>query len=167
MSAKILYVSPEEADSYVSGREEAVFWNALSASEKINAIGRAGDVLDSCMIWNGAPVSAGQTLRWPRKGVSDADGIPVSESEIPQAVKNAVCEQAFYISDPELKKLRRMNRSGIKNASLGGLSVSVNGNFAEQAISRAALNCVLMFGHLRSDCSDNCIRTSCGTLNRG
>lgn len=168
MTSKILYVSPEEADSYAAGREEAAFWNRLSAEEKVSVLGRAGELLDSCMIWNGVPVSAGQALRWPRKGVADADGLPVSEAEIPSAVKNAVCEQAFFLSDPDVKKLRRLNRSGIRNASLGGLSVSVNSGAGEQTVSREALNRVLMFGRLRSDCADTGgVRSFCGTLFRG
>ena len=111
MSSKLLYASPEEADGRAAGREDAAFWSAFSQEEKISFLIRAGEMLDACMVWNGVPAVAGQELRWPRKGVLDADGMPLSETVIPEAVKHAVCEQAFFLSDPAVRKQRRFRRN--------------------------------------------------------
>lgn len=168
MSSKLLYVSPDEADALSEGRDDAAFWKTLAGEEKFSLLCRAGELLDACMIWNGIPAKPGQSLRWPRRGVTDADGVPVSDSVIPDAVKRAVCEQAFWLGDPERKKFRRLNRSGIRSASLGGLSVSMNGENAGETVAREALNCVRMFGRLRSDCSESSGgRSCCGSLMRG
>lgn len=168
MASKLLYVSPDEADAFAAGRSDAAFWKQLAGEEKLSLLCRAGELLDACMIWNGVPSKSGQTLRWPRRGVTDADGAPVSDAEIPGAVKRAVCEQAFWLGDPERKTFRRLNRSGIRSASLGGLSVSMNGGTAGETVAREALDCVRMFGRLRSDCSESGGgRFCCGSLLRG
>lgn len=168
MSSKLLYASPEEADSCAAGREDAAFWNTLSREEKISALSRAGELLDSCMIWNGRPAVPGQELRWPRKGVVDADGEAVPETTIPDAVKHAVCEQAFHLADPELQKLRRFRRTGIKSAAMGGLSLSIGSESTDRKISPDALDWVRAFGRLRSDCAETGSGGSvCGVLRRG
>ena len=168
MSSKLLYASPEEADSRAAGREDVAFWSAFSQEEKISFLIRAGEMLDSCMVWNCVPSVAGQELRWPRRGVLDADGMPLSETVIPEAVKHAVCEQAFFLSDPEVRNLRRFRRTGIKSAAMGGLSLSVNAENSGEKIATEALDCIRMFGHLRSDCSETKQGgTVCGTLLRG
>ena len=142
MSSKLLYASPEEADGRAAGREDAAFWSAFSQEEKISFLIRAGEMLDACMVWNGVPAVAGQELRWPRKGV--------------------------LLSDPEVRKLRRFRRTGIKSAAMGGLSLSVNAESSGEKIATEALDCIRMFGHLRSDCSETKQGgTVCGTLLRG
>lgn len=164
MSSKLLYVSPEEADSFAAGREETLFWFDLSEPEKISALTRAGELLDARIIWKGTPAKPDQTLRWPRCGVFDADGLPVSETTIPDVVKHAVCEQALAMSDPQRKKFRKLGRSGVKSASMGGLSVSVGSGESEFGIAKEALEWISAFGRLRSGGTGGSV---CGAILRG
>ena len=164
MSSKLLYVSPEEADSFAAGREETLFWFDLSEPEKISALTRAGELLDARIIWKGTPAKPDQTLRWPRCGVFDADGLPVSETAIPDVVKHAVCEQALAMSDPQRKKFRKLGRSGVKSASMGGLSVSVGSGESEFGIAKEALEWISAFGRLRSGGTGGSV---CGAILRG
>lgn len=164
MSSKLLYVSPEEADSFAAGREETLFWFDLSEPEKISALTRAGELLDARIIWKGTPARPDQTLRWPRCGVFDADGLPVSETAIPDVVKHAVCEQALAMSDPQRKKFRKLGRSGVKSASMGGLSVSVGSGESEFGIAKEALEWISAFGRLRSGGTGGSV---CGAILRG
>ncbi len=164
MSSKLLYVSPEEADSFAAGREETLFWFDLSEPEKISALTRAGELLDARIIWKGTPAKPDQTLRWPRCGVFDADGLPVSETAIPDVVKHAVCEQAFAMYDPQRKKFRKLGRSGVKSASMGGLSVSVGSGESEFGIAKEALEWISAFGRLRSGGTGGSV---CGAILRG
>ena len=164
MSSKQLYVSPEEADSYATGREETLFWFDLADPEKLSVLSRAGELLDARIIWKGTPAKPDQTLRWPRSGIFDADGLPVSETAIPAAVKHAVCEQAFAMCDPQRKKFRKLRLSGVKSASMGGLSVSVGSGESESGIAKEALEWIRAFGRLRSGETGGSV---CGAILRG
>ena len=164
MSSKLLYVSPEEADSYATGREETLFWFDLADPEKLSVLSRAGELLDARIIWKGTPAKPDQTLRWPRSGIFDADGLPVSETAIPDAVKHAVCEQAFAMCDPQRKKFRKLRLSGVKSASMGGLSVSVGSGESESGIAKVALEWIRAFGRLRSGGTGGSV---CGAILRG
>ncbi|HBJ96517.1 MAG TPA: hypothetical protein DDZ11_08895, partial [Lentisphaeria bacterium] len=110
------------------------------------------------------PAKPDQTLRWPRCGVFDADGLPVSETAIPDVVKHAVCEQAFAMYDPQRKKFRKLGRSGVKSASMGGLSVSVGSGESEFGIAKEALEWISAFGRLRSGGTGGSV---CGAILRG
>lgn len=164
MSSKLLYVSPEEADSYATGREETLFWFDLADPEKLSVLSRAGELLDARIIWKGTPAKPNQTLRWPRSGIFNADGLPVSETAIPDAVKHAVCEQAFAMCDPQRKKFRKLRLSGVKSASMGGLSISVGSGESESGIAKEALEWIRAFGRLRSGGTGGSV---CGAILRG
>ena len=137
-----------------------VLINDLSDNDKVFA----GELLDARIIWKGTPAKPDQTLRWPRSGIFDADGLPVSETAIPDAVKHAVCEQAFAMCDPQRKKFRKLRLSGVKSASMGGLSVSVGSGESESGIAKEALEWIRAFGRLRSGGTGGSV---CGAILRG
>ena len=167
MTYPILYVSPEEADAYLSDRGTA--WSALGNPEKLHAIGRAGQMLDDLFRWKGEPVSPEQTLRWPRRNAVDAEGNLLSETVIPEAIKRAVCEQAFYLIDPLRKISRRIGKSGVKSITLGSISMSVDsGKEEEPLLSPLAVNAANGLGSLRSgSAGSNRSAAASGNLLRG
>lgn len=167
MTSPILYVSPDEADSYLADRGSA--WTSLGTQEKIHAISRAGQMLDDLFRWKGEPVSPVQTLRWPRRNAVDPDGNLLSETVIPDAVKRAVCEQAFYLIDPQREISRKIGKTGVRNISLGSISMSVDsGAGSDIPLAPLAVIAVNGLGSLRPGITDlNRSVTSSGTLFRG
>lgn len=151
MASPVLYVSPDEAYAYFSGRGEGS-WSSLPADQKLNALDRAGRMLDDLFCWKGEPVSPSQTLRWPRKNVFDAEGNPVSPETVPEAIKRGVCEQALYLIDPQREIRRKISRTGMKNVSLGSISMSVDPSSPEEIpLSPLAVNAVSGLGRLRGN----------------
>jgi hypothetical protein len=104
------YVSFADADALANDRLNSAEWRTAVASfqsaeagsipaECRQALITATATLDR-MTWEGAPAVAGQTLAWPRQGLS------VASDAIPQALATACAELAFYLLTPESRRPR-------------------------------------------------------------
>jgi hypothetical protein len=90
------YCDSTYADAYFAARVGSDNW---SSADKDVALIHATRVLDSTFVYTGYVDSEStQALRWPRTYVYDRDGREVSETIIPDPVKQATCELALHIS---------------------------------------------------------------------
>ena len=88
------YVTVAEADTYWSNRNDTV-WAALATAAKEANLRIATRWIDSNYSWLGEITNHDQALDWPRFGVVDRDNRGYDSDEIPQCLKDAVCEAAF------------------------------------------------------------------------
>ena len=156
------YAETEEADLFFSSRQDASHWKNLTSEQKKSALEQATRLLDDTFDWYGTPSQAEQPLRWPRKNVSDLDGNPVDPAVIPDRIRHAVMEQALFLTGTAAAAI--LSRSGIKSASAGEMSISLESGKSYQPISPEVIHSVRGLGVLRSRGS---FSAKCGTLFRG
>lgn len=111
------YVSLAEADEYFSGHPfYADAWALLASGERTLLLVAATRSLDVEYVWRGKRASTTQALEWPRSAVVDQYDTLLASDEIPLRLRQATCEQAYYltkgdksaeaIDDPGLDKLK-------------------------------------------------------------
>ena len=154
------YAEITETDAFFAGRSDAAHWQSLPDDVKQSALEQATQLLDSAFDWKGIPSAENQPLRWPRKDVFDLDDLPVDPETVPAGIRIAVMEQALSMTDP----LRKFSDSGIKNASAGAMSLSLDLSQNKDLISQAAVTAVRGFGTLRIGGKTG---AKCGSVLRG
>lgn len=93
------YVSVQESNNYfVNSVQYSAYWDDLDDEVKEQALITATMYLDSLVDWFGIKQYPNGSLRWPRTGVVNLDGIPVADDSVPRQVKAATCELAYYQS---------------------------------------------------------------------
>lgn len=91
------YISLAYADQYAVNRNYTS-WIGLTDYEKNAAIIKAMDYVDSIFDWKGTKMHKYQPLNFPRRNIIDNDGFDYT-GEIPEQLKRAICEAAFYVQD--------------------------------------------------------------------
>jgi hypothetical protein len=129
------YVTSDEMDAYVVDRPDAVAWDALSGDEQDALLVYVSGLVDS-LPFIGKKFEydiTTQPLQWPRLiktrrgwvvADRDADDIPV----IPQAIKDAVCEEALARLDTSNDQRRKLQEGGVTNFKLGELWEEYDGS---------------------------------------
>jgi hypothetical protein len=122
------YVSVAYADSYFDGVLFPEPWFTTPDETKQKALNLATKRIDSLPI-RGVKVSDTQPFQFPRALYSER-GL-VYESEVSDAVLNAVCEEALALlkGGSEADKRAQLQRQGVTSFSLGGLSESYSGAY--------------------------------------
>lgn len=118
------YCTAAEGDAYHASRGFNTEWTAALTGAKELAIVWATRQLDQ-MEWKGSnrhPYASGQALRFPRAGLVDRDFVRIDPDVIPQWLKNATAEWAFYL----LKDDRTDDAGGLvpQDVKIGSLSIS-------------------------------------------
>jgi hypothetical protein len=130
------YIDIAGADEYFSARLHADAWANASADDKEKALKQATKIIDR-QLFKGRPVDLSQPLAFPRCYL--APGAPASqyrfdilpgwwcETDVPQAVKDACCEEALALiaADSERAKLIQ---DGVISFSIGDLSETYRPN---------------------------------------
>jgi hypothetical protein len=118
------YCTPDEADLYHEMRLHNATWAATGDDDKEAAIMWATKLLDNNITFDGWKYTEDQALAWPRDGVLDRDGYEIDIDEIPQFLKDATAEFAFWLiaSDPTADD----SSKGYKRIKAGSLELEVN-----------------------------------------
>lgn len=111
----VVYAELSDAEGYVLGMAttEADAWRDATDTVKQRALVTATRRFES-QCWAGEKASATQSLKWPRSGLTYADGTEVDESVIPDEVMNAAIELAVYIVDGTFQATKDNFNKGIK-----------------------------------------------------
>ena len=91
------YITLADADQYVDNTSGDSTWTAPATdANKEKALRLATQYVDAEYAdqWKGTASADNQSLDWPRAGVTLRDGYGIDSDEIPQALKDAVCELA-------------------------------------------------------------------------
>lgn len=105
------YVTLEEANTYFESRLHAEAWTNASDADKQKALEMATRAIDRTPL-KGVKASWDQAHQFPR----------YPDTEIPQAVKDACCEEALAILERGNSQRRRLQQEGVQSLSVGGLS---------------------------------------------
>lgn len=98
------YISVNDATQYHAARLHRASWATADATTQEQALITATQFVDAYIRFYGSRVSQDQPLEWPRKDVYDRDGRLLPSDEIPQRLKDAVCEQAFAALTTDLSQ---------------------------------------------------------------
>lgn len=135
------YVTVAEAEAYFANRLYAAEWHDAQQAQKEAALIMATNVIDRAVRWRGVIATEEQALSLPRKYLYDRNKRLQPTDAIPVDVKMATYEQAldFLIWDStRLSEYQKQFYQGIASASVGGLSVSFNGQrYAERLCQKS------------------------------
>lgn len=92
------YLTVAEADDYfVIDRVFCEVWDALSPSDKQYRLAWAARILDQKVRWKGVRTDETQSMEWPRQATYDRNGVSIDSDEIPEQLKDAVCEFVKFV----------------------------------------------------------------------
>ncbi len=107
----MVYVTLEEANTYFESRLHAEAWTNASDTDKQKALEMATRAIDRTPL-KGVKASWDQAHQFPR----------YPDTEVPQAVKDACCEEALAILERGNSQRRRLQQEGVQSFSVGGLT---------------------------------------------
>jgi len=105
------YCTIEYADEYFKNRLHAESWSGADSSTKEKALKQATRAIDRQRL-NGNKTDPSQPLAFPR----------YPDTEIPEAVKEACCEEALALLERGNSQRRKLQQEGVQSFSLGNMS---------------------------------------------
>jgi len=105
------YCTIEYADEYFKNRLHAESWGETSEADKEKALKQATRAIDRQLL-RGRKTNPEQELAFPR----------YPDTEVPEAVKEACCEEALAILERGNSQRRKLQQEGVQSFSLGNMS---------------------------------------------
>ena len=105
------YIDIDGADEYFAGRLHAESWGQADNETKEKALKQATRSIDR-MPLRGRKTDLHQPLAFPR----------YPDTEIPEAVKEACCEEALALLESGNSQRRKLQQEGVQSFSLGNMS---------------------------------------------
>jgi hypothetical protein len=121
------YCTIEYADEYFSDRLHAESWGQAYEIEKEKALKQAIKAIDRLPL-KGRKADTTQTLAFPR----------YPDTEVPEAVKEACCEEALAILERGNSQRRRLQQEGVQSFSLGNMSETYAAGAGKGLLSQEA-----------------------------
>jgi hypothetical protein len=105
------YIDTEEANEYFAGRLHAERWGETDNSTKEAALKQATRTIDRQLL-KGRKATDTQELAFPR----------YPDEEVPEAVKEACCEEALAMLERGNSQRRKLQQEGVQSFTLGSVS---------------------------------------------
>ena len=105
------YVTVEEATAYFASRLHSEAWTSAVDAARQKALTMATRAIDRTPV-KGVKASYDQANQFPR----------YPDTEIPQAVKDACCEEALALLERGDSQRRKLQAEGVVSMNIGGLS---------------------------------------------
>ena len=121
------YIDIEEADEYFSGRLHAESWSGADSETKEKALRQATKEIDRQPL-TGRKTTDNQALAFPR----------YPDEEIPEAVKEACCEEALALLERGNSQRRKLQQEGVQSFTLGNMSESYAAGAGRGLLSQEA-----------------------------
>mgnify|MGYP001328116703 CR=1 FL=1 len=121
------YCTIEEANEYFAERLHAEVWEQADESTKGKALKQATRAIDRQPL-KGRKATDEQELAFPRH----------PDAEIPEAVKEACCEEALAILESGNSQRRRLQQEGVQSFTLGNMSESYVAGAGKGLLSQEA-----------------------------
>lgn len=121
------YVTVEEAATYFASRLHSEAWTSAADADKQKALVMATRAIDR-QILRGRKTDAGQDRAFPR----------YPDTAVPQAVKDATCEEALALLDRGDNQRRKLQAEGVVSMSIGSLSETYAIGSGEGLLSQEA-----------------------------
>jgi len=123
----MFYVSLTEANEYFSSRLNVDAWAEASDADKDKALAMAAKAINRQPL-KGRKTDPAHTLAFPR----------YPDKEIPQAVKEACCEEALAIFESGNSQRRKLQQEGVQSFSLGNMSETFAAGAGKGLLSQEA-----------------------------
>lgn len=128
------YVDSDDVDSYVADRPDSAAWTGATTAEKADALIYSSKIIDS-LLFIGKKYETDisvQPLQWPRlvktrHGWRIADLDSSDEPCVPQAIKNACCEEIIARLDTTNAKRQKLQAGGVKSFKISEISETFDG----------------------------------------
>ena len=121
------YISLSEANDYFSKRLNVDAWVEASDSDKEKALTMATKAIDRQPL-TGRKTTDNQALAFPR----------YPNTEVPEAVKEACCEEALALLERGNSQRRKLQQEGVQSFSLGNMSESYAAGAGKGLLSQEA-----------------------------
>ena len=105
------YCTIEYADEYFQNRLHAESWGQADESTKEKALKQATRAIDRQLL-RGRKTNPEQELAFPR----------YPDTEVPEAVKEACCEEALALLERGNSQRRKLQQEGVQSFTLGNMS---------------------------------------------
>jgi hypothetical protein len=105
------YIDIDGADEYFAGRLHAESWSGADSETKEKALRQATKEIDR-MPLKGRKATDTQELAFPR----------YPDTEIPEAVKEACCEEALALLERGNSQRHKLQQEGVQSFTLGNMS---------------------------------------------
>lgn len=113
------YVDVAFADDYFTSRGNTE-WAELSETQKESLLINATDFIDNSFQWYGKKSSAEQSLRFPRKELTDYEGLEIVG--IPASIKQSVCDSALLLLQGKVLFNSVGEKGAVTSEKIGELS---------------------------------------------
>lgn len=100
--------------------------DGVPSSATIRQLASIKDLSKCIVVWRGAPAGSGQALSWPRSGLKNKNGFALSESEVPQQLKNAQMELARLLTVADRTLENEIFTQGITKIKAGAVELGFN-----------------------------------------
>ena len=121
------YCTIEYADQYFKNRLHAESWGQADESTKEKALKQATRAIDRQLL-KGRKMNPEQELAFPR----------YPDTEVPEAVKEACCEEALAILESGNSQRRKLQQEGVQSFSLGNMSETFAAGAGKGLLSQEA-----------------------------
>ena len=129
------YITSDEMDTYAADRPGSEAWGTATAATKADLLAYVSKLVDSLPFVGKkyeTDIST-QPLQWPRKikvrgGWRIADQDSSNNAVVPQAVKDAVCEEILARLDTAHDERRALQEGGVVAYKLSDLSETYGGS---------------------------------------
>lgn len=118
------YATLDEAAAYVAG-DPGLFatWQSLDDTDRSRRLVAATRRIDE-LTFLGEPTSSTQTTAWPRTGLAYADGTPIPDDEIPDAIEQATIILAASLVVDLSAGASSSSAQGVRSRRIGVRSTS-------------------------------------------
>ncbi len=121
------YIDIDGADEYFSGRLHAESWGGADSETKEKSLKQATKAIDRQHL-NGRKATDTQELAFPR----------YPDTEIPEAVKEACCEEALALLERGNSQRRKLQQEGVQSFTLGNMSETYTAGAGKGILSQEA-----------------------------
>ena len=121
------YCTTEYANEYFSGRLHAERWGETSDADKEKALRQATRAIDRQLL-KGRKATDTQELAFPR----------YPDTEVPEAVKEACCEEALALLERGNSQRRKLQQEGVQSFALGNMSETYAAGTGKGLLSQEA-----------------------------
>jgi len=133
------YVSVEFADDYfMSHPFYSVNWEELPTQSKQSLLMYSSQSIDNQLPLAGRKSFVDQSMRFPRQGLLDSDGCLISQTTIPQVLKQAVCEIAVSLTFPSGNPDKPSESGGLSELKLDVITLKFESSTAQAVMPSAA-----------------------------
>lgn len=125
------YITSDEMDTYAANRPDSTAWTGASEADQDDALKYSSKLVDS-LLFVGKKYDTDQALQWPRlikvRGGWTVERDADDNVVVPQAIKDAVCEEILARLDTTNDKRRALQEGGVTYFKLGELWEEYDGS---------------------------------------